>query len=386
MRGVPTLVPVVLCLTAAASAAKAETSSADERTLTPPAASSGTGLAGSTTPGPRLAPSASVACIIGPSPADLSDWAIYVATVACDALRRRGIDAGPPAWSAPNAPAAFTVTLDRFGSTFSILVTYEAPMGTIRRVLWAPMQRLSEADQVVSRFAVEMTSNVPPKIYPPRQTIELWLPETARHAHAHHHERVPSRKWQWYLGLESSFLVLPASTEDSPIGETLGAFFSVEFGHVGISLRGFFGGSLSTQDPSEISGVALGARYYSGTGGTNFFLGVGGTHSSIDERAGKDTINYPDLCFFCFASVVSPDVSTGKLEGEGFGVYAEAGVMFRRLRKIPMALSLRADFPFYKLTRSRPAYFDPSDGSTLTTSGPTSRYDVPISLAFGIGF
>jgi len=291
----------------------------------------------------------------------------------CDALRRRGVELGTPAAIPTGSPAAFTVTVDRLGATFTLLVTYEAPLGTTRRALWAPVSDLRESDRIVERIATELTTGVKPALYAPRATIPSVLPQRKP-------RKPPDRPKaiQWYLGLESGLVAFPMASRG---GGLFGAFLSIEAGHFGVSLRGFVAGGGGT---TRMSGVALGGRYYFSRESTSLFFGGGIEKLSIEGEGGSDTLTDKRPCiFFCFGS--DPYYTPGKLEGDSAGAFAETGFMFRRRRKIPLALFLRASFPFHWMTRTTPSTFDPNT-ETLTRSGPTRRYEVPLSLIFSVGF
>jgi hypothetical protein len=311
------------------------------------------------------------ACVMGQHPEDLTAWARFAADLTCKSLRDKGVQVVSPAPTAVGASTAFTVTLDRLGPKLTLLVSYEAPLGTTRRALWAPMTNFRELDGVVARFVMELTSKVKPVVHAPRATIAATLgPKKPR--------KPPDRpkKVQWYIGFETGLVAFPAVPGG---GMLIGAFFSVEAGHFGVSVRGILAGT--SENP--MSSIALGGRYYFSRESTSLFLGGGIGKLSTEAKGGSDTLTNKQPCtFFCFGSDTRYGV--GKLEGEGAGAFAETGVTFRRLRKIPLALMLRADFPFYSMTRTTPTY-DP-DTATLTRTGPVRVYEVPLSLIFSVGF
>jgi hypothetical protein len=316
--------------------------------------------------------------IVGPYPEDLAAWASYLATSTCDALRRRGVPVARPGSTTAGSRDAFTITLDRLGPTFTLLVSYEAPLGTTRRALWAPMNDLHEAGDVIERFVTELTSRVRPVVHPPPPTLASALPEPKP-------RKVPDRpkQLQWYFGLDGGLVFFPAARE-SPVAELFGAFFSVEAGRWGFALRGAFGVGFAE---SEMRRLSFDFRYYVSRSTTSLFVGAGPTSISMTEKGGMDTVTTTESCFLFCSPSSSPETDTfnGKLEGSGPGAFAEVGFMFRRLRKIPLALTFRADFPFQTLTRTTPDYFVASR-MTLSRTGPTSVYEVPLALVFSVGF
>jgi len=130
-----------------------------------------------------------------------------------------------------------------------------------------------------------------------------------------------------------------------------------------LDLKGMFGFCAAQEKRDNtvysvcIALVSIDARFYSAVADTSPFVALGPSLSSISEPGGLDTVAPA-----CTGGCVS-HTDGGRISGSGLGAYAEAGIMFLRRRRFPMALTLRADVPFYRLHRELAANVTPTTGS-----------------------
>jgi hypothetical protein len=241
----------------------------------------------------------------------------------------------------------------------TVLVTYESPLGTTRRMLWSPIHSLENPQLTADRLAAELIAST--------SADDLQADDHVVTVEAR-------RRYQPFrFGLGAGLLILPANG-DAPIGLSAALHLAYEGARWGAVAEGTLGTNLAGgNNPTLLAHVSLGVRHYILAGNTSPFVGLGFSYGSIRENAGEDAIR--DFSPFCVDGCGFTE--PGHVSGSGFGSYAELGLVFSRLRRAPLAVVLRADIPFFELTRDLPDYV----GFSISSVGVMSTYEVPVTLS-----
>jgi hypothetical protein len=304
-------------------------------------------------------PTGRIACLVGDHPREYSDSARTATGLVCDALREQGIDVGTAAYDPAGSHSAYVVNLDQLGSTFFLRVTYEEPIGVAKKTRRVSLYDLSEAEVAAPRVAHAMTD---------AKSVD----DTANYDNVVGSERREKEKksGEFVIGAGIAALSMPAA--GSYMGPMLNVFGFYETREWGIGLQGHIGdAAMKRADTASYMAFSVGARYYFSDQNITPLFGGGLALSSIQE---------------------SKPGNYYQLTGSGTAAYVEGGVEFFRLHKTHLIATLRVDAPFYSLGPS--SYYSgynysSSVGTTSAAPAPSvpkDRYEVPITLNFGVGF
>ncbi|MBK7580600.1 MAG: hypothetical protein IPI67_10390 [Myxococcales bacterium] len=265
-----------------------------------------------TTPGPVTAPVAATGttCLVFNNGLDAASAATG-GQIMCDEIRGQGV-----ALSSAGTPSAnaYRVHFDRLGSKLIVRVTYEAPLGTVRRSRRITVSGVEEVPVAAPRLARAIVQD---EALDASQRVDNLVSEETRK-----YEKKPG-EFLWGVGIVG----VSAPTENrwmSPGLEFMGYYETPQYGF-GVSLRASFG---SNGDSLQTASGGLGGRYFLSQGDTSLFVG------------GGLAISYAQV------SAVNAE---SDLEGSGLGAFAEGGVEMMRLHSSRMILGLRADAPFYSV-------------------------------------
>lgn len=150
-----------------------------------------------------------------------------------------------------------------------------------------------------------------------------------------------------------------------PFGASAGIGMGLNFrlGQFAVTSHGRLGGIGSSDNKVSSAALDVGGRYYLGEEDTALFAGGG----------------------FQFAYFNAVRDTRRDLDGSGLAAFGEVGVETMRTGRIGLIASLRADVPFFDLSRGPDTVYDTTSRTYIPTSGE-SRYVVPLSLNLGIVF
>lgn len=231
--------------------------------------------------------------------------------LVCDEIRNQGV-----VLVAAGAPASRTyrVHLDRLGASTVLRVTYEEPVGTVKRARRVVLRGIEEATVAAPRVARAIVRD---EGIEESQRVDNLVGEETRK-----YEKKPG-EFLWGLGILGASL--PANGLFMEPGIEFSGFYEAPRYAIGFSLRT----AVATQGDgmSHMSG-SVGARHFFSDGDVSPFVGGG---VAIEHLRLRD--------------------SEFAREGTGLGAYAEGGVEIMRLHSSRMVFGLRVDAPFFQVKR-----------------------------------
>ncbi|MBE7483070.1 MAG: hypothetical protein HS104_24235 [Polyangiaceae bacterium] len=259
--------------------------------------------------------------------------------IVCDEIRAQGV--AQLAAGTPSANA-YRVHFDRLGSQLVVRVTYEAPLGTVKRSRRITVNGVEQVPVVAPRIARAIVQD---ESLESSQKVDNLVGEETRK-----YEK-KSGEFLWGLGIVGT----SAPTENrwmSPGIELIGYYETPDYGY-GFSLRTAIGaGDKSLRAAS----AGVGGRYFFSAGDTSVFVG------------GGLAVGYLDL------EVGDADSGEPSLEGSGLSAFGELGIEAMRLHSSRMIVGLRAEAPFYSVKQRSYDY-----GSGLASE--ESRWVLPVSVS-----
>lgn len=150
-----------------------------------------------------------------------------------------------------------------------------------------------------------------------------------------------------------------------PFGASAGVGMGLNFrlGQFAVTSHGRLGGIGSSDNKMSSASLDVGGRYYFGEEDTALFAGGG----------------------FQFAYFNAIRGTRGDLDGSGLAAFGELGVETMRTGRIGLIASLRADVPFFDLSRGQDVTYDSASRTYVPVDGE-SLYVVPLSLNLGLVF
>lgn len=110
-------------------------------------------------PVPPVPVSNEIACVIGPEFAMYSEHSGSTTIAVCDALRSRGAKVGPVVYAAAGFRSAYVVRLRPPGSSWSIAVTYEEPVGNPVKTRWISVDNFKEIPDAAEALAKSLVDD-----------------------------------------------------------------------------------------------------------------------------------------------------------------------------------------------------------------------------------
>ncbi|MCC6901674.1 MAG: hypothetical protein IT377_22075 [Polyangiaceae bacterium] len=262
--------------------------------------------------------------------------------IVCDEIRAAGVPLVSPGTPSANA---YRVFFDRLGRQLVVRVTYEAPIGSVRRSERVTLSGVEQVSVAAPRLARAIVLGQP--LESTQQVDNLVAEETRKY------DKKPG-EFLWGLGI----LGTSAPTENrwmSPGIEFMGYYETPDYGF-GFSLRS----SLATGDKS-LSGLSasVGGRYFFSQSDTSLFVGGGLGISYLGLRNNDYESSEPSV------------------SGSGLATFGEAGVELMRLHSSRMIVGLRAELPFYSLKQSS-YYYDSAGGASEQVE---SRWVMPVTVS-----
>ena len=295
---------------------------------------------------PTMARAASDTCLVGDHTGIADGDALTSARLVCDAVRALGRTVGPPTTEPPPGPA-FRVQLQPLGRSLILTLAEEAPGGAVvtQRVL-----RLTDIEEVAvaaPRIAEAVVRRVP-------------LEDTARvdnlvREETRDYEKKPG-EFFWGAGVVTGAM-LADRVDGALVGLDLRAFYETPRWSVGVDFR-FAGYNSDQSDSTDAMQVALsvGGRYFFADGDFAPFAGGGLSMLSLQAPA-----------------LAGPGTS----DGNGAGLYAEAGVEVLRLRESRLSVDVRLDAPLYQLRKDEYSYDGYGSGEQRSDA---AGYAVPLTV------
>jgi hypothetical protein len=259
----------------------------------------------------------------------------------CDEIRAQGValvSAGTPSAN------AYRVHFDRLGSQLVVRITFEAPLGTVKRSRRITVNGAEQVPVIAPRIARAIVLDQ--SLESTQQVDNLIGEETRKY-------EKKQGEFLWGLGI----LGASAPTEKrwmSPGAEFMGYYETPSYGF-GFSLRSSFeAGEKSVRTAS----ANVGGRYFLSPTDTSLFVGGGLGIGYIEIETEADS-------------------SGASMSGSGLGVFGEVGVELMRLHSSRMIVGLRADAPFYSV---KPKWYG-YEGSGEEKPESYSRWVMPVTLS-----
>lgn len=259
--------------------------------------------------------------------------------IVCDEIRAQGVAlvaAGTPSAS------AYRVHFDRLGAQLVVRVTYEAPLGTVKRSRRITVNGVEQVPVVAPRIARAIVQD---ESLESTQRVDNLVGEETRK-----YEK-KSGEFLWGLGIVGT----SAPTENrwmSPGVEFMGYYETPEYGY-GFSLRTAIGAG---DKALRAASAGVGGRYFLSSGDTSAFVGGGLEVGYLDLEVGDSDSGEPSLW------------------GSGISAFGELGVETMRLHSSRMIVGVRVEAPFYSVKQRSYDY-------GAAPASEESRWVLPVSVS-----
>ena len=291
---------------------------------------------------PVPADTTTAACLIH-NPSGVADSDAHTAALlVCQALRGRDIDVGEPVYDVPDSASVYRIGVHFLGEEVLLRVSHEIPVGTIIRERQVRLASIEEAFEVASRLAAALDSE---------ETVESTATMETLIA-----EDMDTDISLWAFGL----LAAGAPGESATLAPGFLLGWHYETPRFGIFTDFHFANNETSDRHFQYGTLAIGGRYFLQNKAIAPWIGAG-------------------------ASMVFGTRSNAfRQEGSGIGVLGAVGLELLRFNRNRLAIELRLNLPFSKLSHDQyydnDFFYEPLDSRNgIPTS--SDRYVAPLSLS-----